>query len=794
MAHTRLPLIPNAAAFESGAKLVVVQSGTEKLVPVAALPNSGFDVTAFGAIGDGTTDDTAAIGTCFSSAPAGSAITFPPGTYLLKSPISIGVDNLTVIGQGATIISDATGQDRKFTVSGRTGIKFDGLKFNGGELTVLSTVGVVFDTYTPRTHPGTIHFSDSVRCDVINCAFAGVNWPVTMAGACEDIRVSLSRFETYFAAVYVYLSGEGTEPQGTPAPKLIKVCNNTFFTGLHPATVLSPMYWARWYPPVDVYCSGAIKFRGTLGVPFAHEFYGHVISGNTIRGSGQMGIEIQGVNECTVSGNTVENAMIGISLSWTQRAVVTGNTVKNTVFAGIEVDGRTDFDTDPTKISNDTTALTGNVIDGRDDNGRPINFVHSFGIVISHVARNVSVTGGCVKYCKTGIAINQASQKISITGVRIETNEESGNGGGGDYAEGVMPYVQGIFIADSERVDISDCVLNPSGTAWQRMINLINANSVTIRNCTVTSNNTPIYVLGGSDIIVDGCKLIMGDDIGGTNPSFVTVESSYRLCENIRIRNNVFVGEADIGVRFISPHNKVDNVVIDGNDTTSASCTGISFFYADVSGDGEAGAIGFRNNLGPVGGTVQNSFEVPLRIVAGFTQWDTPAYSEYIAGGVATINLHTAVGFTGKRKRVTYIGDDSVTIAAASGEEINGEPSLSLRNLASVDLLSDGSGWIAVYTPAMPGIQQISTAVFTSDFGTVNAGSQAYVNVTVHCPSGTSNKSGVVVGMIANLPIGVVFKQAYISGTNQATVVIHNTTGSSEAVGSVTYRLSVLEY
>src|SRR5437667_3479516 len=49
--------------------------------------NGVYDVKAFGAFGDGTTDDTAAIYATFAAAPEGAEVFFPAGTYVMD-PVS----------------------------------------------------------------------------------------------------------------------------------------------------------------------------------------------------------------------------------------------------------------------------------------------------------------------------------------------------------------------------------------------------------------------------------------------------------------------------------------------------------------------------------------------------------------------------------------------------------------------------------------------------------------------------------------------------------------------------------
>jgi hypothetical protein len=767
---------------------------------IPPVPMGFLNVREFGALGDGVTNDTAAILACFAAAIAGSVVLFPPGRYLLKNYVTIGADGVTVMGYGATILSDASGQDRKFLISGRSGVKIKGLTIDGGGLTVLANAAA-FDTYTPNNQPGTIHIYNSTRCEVAECYIHGVNWPVTILGASDGIRVCGNTFATYYAAVYSYFASGDS---GQPSPRRVTVTENVFQQGIHYPSNTVPFGWAREIPPNDIWCSGAVKFRGTPTDQNANYFYGHVVTDNIVNGSGQVGLELQAVNDCTVTANTVENANIGISLSFTQKTVVGLNTIRNCFFACIEVDGRTDFNTDPTLVSNESTILSGNMLDGRDSEGRPTNFVYSFGIIVSHVGRNVTITGGSIKYCKTAITVNQASSKVLISGVRIETNEESGTGGNNGFIAGPMPWVQGIYIIDSEQIDIIGCDFRPTFAAWQRMVNIINSDKINIRGCTITANNTCIYAQSVSDLAIEECKLISGTDHGGTNTAFITVESTYEACANIRIRNNTFVGAFEYGALMISPSNSVSPLLIQGNDTTQASATAGNFLTVALTTfgghtGGTRGHIVVQDNRGPATATISNSFEVPLRtlVTADGPFDDQEAYSRYSCTQPITINLQVAPAFAGVTKMImNTAAAGSVTIHPAGGQTINGSGSdlVLTHRWSSVTLISDGANWIAISTPSVGALKQVSKADFTHDFGTVGANNQAFVNVTVDCPTGTANKPTVSIGWFANLPIGVQFKQAYISGSNQATVVIANPTGGDLVVGSMDFSLTVFEY
>src|SRR5574338_225586 len=87
-------------------------SGTATIVP---RPQT-FNVRDYGALGDGSTNDTAAINACIAAAPVGSRIFFPVGTYIVspdatKHMLRIDKKNLEIFGENynATIIKVADG-------------------------------------------------------------------------------------------------------------------------------------------------------------------------------------------------------------------------------------------------------------------------------------------------------------------------------------------------------------------------------------------------------------------------------------------------------------------------------------------------------------------------------------------------------------------------------------------------------------------------------------------------------------------------------------------------------------
>jgi parallel beta-helix repeat protein len=693
---------PSTSAFAPDAEVWTRQSGAAGFVPIAKLPSSAFDVRSYGATGNGTTDDSAAIAACFAAAPAGGTIVFPNGIYLMRSMVTIAVDHLTIIGQGAKIISDGPNQDRKFNCVDRTGIRFRDLRIDGGLLTDLDIDPKPnFDTFTPNNEPGTIHFLRCKNCEVSGCDFYGLNWPVTILGACIVIKVHRNRFEQYTTGVYCYFEiPRSNDPNVQRAPKRISVTDNDFLAGKYKGWVFENpfgIYGDRSYTFNDINCSGAIKFRSD---DRWFESAYHRITGNSIRESGQMGIEMQSCgNDSVIANNTISSVTTaGVSLSVISRIVVANNTIRDCPYTCIEVDGNNDAD--DSLPSNEQILLTGNILYGADDYGRPVNLVDNFGIVVSRWVRNTVISGGSIRDCRSGIVTHTGCRKLSIKNVRILTNLQSGYGGHGPFVPvGDQPYVQGILVQDAIDVDIVGCEMLANGNAWQRMVNIIGSSSVRVKTCHILANNTGVYINSSSRVVVQANEIELGATTGGDNVAFITLDSNGASCNDVRVMQNNFKGTGHNGISVYCPAYTVSNLTVTGNDTRmTATTSGNRFLSLGASGTGVISAVVAEWNIG--GGATGNSIDVPMQIVDGnggpFA--DGPAFSTLLTQWNTTINLQSAVGAAGKVKTVICTTPfNTVTLHPQSGQKINGSTSdyTFTTQWQRVVLTSDGTDWIA---------------------------------------------------------------------------------------------------
>tara|TARA_R110000868_G_C10924364_1_gene765921 strand:- start:52 stop:2493 length:2442 start_codon:yes stop_codon:yes gene_type:complete len=86
---------------------VFVQDGSGAVIRTAQNKmRESYSVKDFGAVGDGVTDDSAAVQTAVNNMTAGGTLVFPFGTYKINTSILVPYSNITIIGNGSTI--DAT--------------------------------------------------------------------------------------------------------------------------------------------------------------------------------------------------------------------------------------------------------------------------------------------------------------------------------------------------------------------------------------------------------------------------------------------------------------------------------------------------------------------------------------------------------------------------------------------------------------------------------------------------------------------------------------------------------------
>lgn len=121
-----------------------------------------FDVRAFGAMGDGTTDDTAAINAAATAAGDWGCVVLPPGTYRVTAALTPRNGQTWT---GGCKLTTANGFNfNVFDLSGKTDVTIHGLRAESG------TLGAAYSAATARFVSAK---SGSHRCRVIGCHVTG---------------------------------------------------------------------------------------------------------------------------------------------------------------------------------------------------------------------------------------------------------------------------------------------------------------------------------------------------------------------------------------------------------------------------------------------------------------------------------------------------------------------------------------------------------------------------------------------------------------------------------------------
>lgn len=262
--------------------------------------NGPISVAWFGAVGDGSTDDTTAISNAIAAGTHHSVILFEPKKqYRVTNQINIyGKTNLTLSGYGASITTDSSTNIRKFRFTSCTGGSVRGLRFDGAR--IMSTPAALGEA--------SVEIYSSSGVIVTDCIFDNLRGGgVVLLANCPRCTIERNLFQDNFCAIF---SDDDTVTQ----PTYFSIVGNTILNNSSSASY-----------------SGGIKISGLQQPIYS------VISGNTINYAGEMGIEVQGPTDFTVNGNTVEECTYGISISNCQRAVVSNNSLRGQTYCSIEI-------------------------------------------------------------------------------------------------------------------------------------------------------------------------------------------------------------------------------------------------------------------------------------------------------------------------------------------------------------------------------------------------------------------------------------------------------------------------
>lgn len=376
----------------------------EGLDPAVVTPGAGGLVVyvtdqTYGATGDGSTDDTAAIQAAIDATPSGGVCWFPPGTYLVQSAgasILTARDGITLAGAGPTLAVLRTGAGsqatRVLSVSQRTDVTVRDLGFDGASHATTRS-GVYAST----------------RGTLKNLTVSGCRFADFMPGDTT----------TTHAAVYTWTS------QG------VRVVDNEFVGCGRAVTIDQPDGSAtvagnRISASTGVMATGVLVRRASSSSEGQVQVHGNVVSGADLDpggvGAEGHGIAVYRCRDVQVTHNHLAACGRGVLVSYLSfGAVVQGNTCVRNADAGIRCEPEISSTT--TTVGTDVprgVTVVGNVCRDNRNVGEIRGANTGLGITLSYAAG--SVVSGNLCHDNTGDGIHCDSDRVSIVGNVVFNN------------------------------------------------------------------------------------------------------------------------------------------------------------------------------------------------------------------------------------------------------------------------------------------------------------------------------------------------------------------------------------
>lgn len=324
------------------------------------MPNGGvFDVKAYRAVGNGTTDDATAINNCLSAAGTyaasngGAMVVFPPARYKWGSLKEVPSD-VTIYAYGAFILGDST--DGFIKNYGSTPAA--GYTTGNQRITIL---GGTWDgkgqSAATNTNYSLFYFRNARGITIRDATFRnGAGLPAVHLLAIDGATVQNCRFEGY---VDNTTGGSGYSGQGEAVQLDQDGSGNT-------AKNVSMM---QCYVGAAIDGSALGSFRTGFGSHFdtaSHWYTGIRVIGNHFDSCVDRGLFVIGWQDSVISDNTIVSTGVdGIRLasnnnSVSERIAITGNVIQNAGARCIYVDPGSNLFRNLT-INNNITDTSGSV-------------------------------------------------------------------------------------------------------------------------------------------------------------------------------------------------------------------------------------------------------------------------------------------------------------------------------------------------------------------------------------------------------------------------------------------------
>ena len=503
------------------------------------------DVTAYGATGNGTADDTTGINNAIAALVPGDTLLFPCGTYLSTSQLTITVSNVTVDGSGCAIIHNASSGRAAIMLIGASGNAFPNfgpavpLSSTANELatsfTTVSSVGVSAGDYVYIHQGGLDYSTDTSPGHPTNCDVSGCRGEVLKVQSVNGnaITVATALHDTYDPSVNAAVAQKILNPlTGVTVKNITFEGTQALFYGFGMSGVAESQVQGVTARNVQ---AAALFSVGSFNLSYSNitvSQAGSTLCGNavTLFIAGNMtvnGMSISNENPGTGSG-CLANGAFGLGLG----------TLANGTFTNVTVDGSGAYGR-PFK----TTAARWNTFN------------------------SLTVKNGVA--AMDGLAIHYYSSHNTYNNC-VATNNGVGTGTGTGSA-GIITF--GNF---NQYNTFSNCTVTGNGNiqfyvSAYDALRLGQDTYVTINGGTFAGTNSVEPVIG-----VEGVNpTVIGATVSGPGSEGISI--SYNTA-NACINNNIFVAGSGLGAAILS--NSTTNIgsgnTLNGfaSNLTAGSCSG----------------------------------------------------------------------------------------------------------------------------------------------------------------------------------------------------------------------------
>ena len=425
--------------FLNGAGSYLPLAGGTMTGPIVGFEDKGgqvFNVKAYGATGNGTTPDTAAIQAAITAAGVGSQVWFPAGLTFLADSL-VPLSGQTWAGGGTIKRSAASTVSIIATAASVTGFTLANLTIDANSAN------------TNNQNTGIIHLLQPVQCIITGCTLKNAPSTTSMVTLRGGVECKVTG-NSFASNGYHLIVGQ---LEGDTAFQTLRnvVANNTFDTSAKDSVFLTDNYGSVG-GAVNGNCIGNVVANNTLVAPgdgaieVGSGTVSTVVTGNTIIASAatNVGVYVRDSVDATITNNVMRGfsngsgsyGVLGLNLNGVLTAIeVSGNTIRG-AGGGIffQATGATDIAILNNKIANTTSVqgiavayaagvkIEGNTVAASASSGI---YLGEFSVASTGVIDAIVSGNRVLNSAQHGIGIYENCTRVLVTGNRIYDNQGS---------------------------------------------------------------------------------------------------------------------------------------------------------------------------------------------------------------------------------------------------------------------------------------------------------------------------------------------------------------------------------